>query len=98
MDTSRKQIEEKMESYFDRLWPINRSITGPGIRQSLDILAEIMPTERLRFETGRKVFDWTVPKEWMANDAYFIDPDGVKHACCKENHRRFQTKMHILEK
>lgn len=83
-------IKQKIELYFDRLWPINRSITGPGIRQSMDILAEIIPIERLRFETGRKVFDWTVPKEWVANDAYFIDPDGIKHACFKENN------LHLL--
>lgn len=97
-------IEERMESYFDRLWPINRSITGPGIRQSMDILSEIMPTERLRFETGRKVFDWTVPKEWVANDAYFIDPDGIKHAWFKENNLHllgysvpFKGKMSLSE-
>jgi aminopeptidase-like protein len=73
-------VQSRIELYFDRLWPINRSITGPGFRESLDILGEIIPTERLRFETGRKVFDWTVPKEWVAHDAYFVDPEGRRHA------------------
>lgn len=69
-----------IESYFDRLWPLNRSITGPGYRASLDVLAELMPMERLRFETGRRVFDWVVPEEWNARAAYFVDPHGIRHA------------------
>jgi aminopeptidase-like protein len=78
-------LEQRLERYFDRLWPICRSITGPGYRESLDILSEIMPTERLRFPTGTKVFDWTVPNEWVPHDAYLIDPNGRKRAHFKEN-------------
>src|SRR3954447_799408 len=65
---------------FDRLWPINRSIAGPGVRETLDLLAEVMPTERLRFPTGTEVFDWTIPREWEVHEAYFVDPDGNRHA------------------
>jgi len=79
------KLQKRIESYFDRLWPINRSITGIGFRDSLDILNDIIPTERMRFETGYKVFDWIVPKEWIARDAYFIDPYGKKHADFKTN-------------
>lgn len=74
-----------MEAYFDRLWPIYRSMAGPGFRQSLSIIEEIMPTKRLRFETGSKVLDWLVPCEWKINEAYFIDPLGNKHADIKDN-------------
>jgi len=70
----------EIERLFDHLWPICRSITGPGYRESLDILSEIMPTERLRFKTGTVIYDWTVPKEWTPRKAYFIDPKGRKHA------------------
>src|SRR3989338_8961494 len=66
----------KMDATFDRLWPICRSITGPGYRESLDILSETMPMERHRFATGQKVFDWTVPKEWLIRDAYLRDQIG----------------------
>lgn len=69
-----------LEAYFDRLWPLCRSITGRGFRDSLDILSEIMPMERFAFETGRQVFDWTIPREWNVRDAYLIDPDGRKRA------------------
>jgi len=76
---------KRIEEYFDRLWPINRSITGPGFRESLAILEEIVSFERFKFHTGQKVFDWIVPYEWHARDAYFISPNGQKYACFKEN-------------
>jgi aminopeptidase-like protein len=87
---TRKQVAEtdlstRLEDYFDRLWPISRSITGPGFRESLGILAEVLPTERLRFETGRQVFDWTVPPEWRVREAYFVDPKGHRHADFRES-------------
>jgi len=78
-------IKQRMERYFDRLWPICRSLMGPGFRKSLEILAEIIPMKKLRFKTGEKVFDWTVPKEWHVRDAYLIDPAGRKRACFKTN-------------
>jgi len=81
---------KNLEKYFDRLWPINRSITGPGFRESLDILSEIIPMERMFFKTGQKVFDWVVPKEWTIRDAYFIDPKGKKHAEFSKNN------LHIM--
>lgn len=83
-------LEKNLESYFDRLWPICRSITGTGFRESLDIVSEIMPTERLRFQTGEAAFDWTIPKEWVVRDAYLIDPNGVKRVEFKKNN------LHLL--
>jgi len=58
---------------------------GPGFRESLDILEEVMPVKRLTFKTGEKILDWTVPKEWQPKDAYIIGPDGKKFADFKEN-------------
>jgi len=75
----------KMEEYFDRLWPIFRSLAGPGFRESLDILSELVPFEKLYYPTGQKVFDWTVPREWEVKKAYFIDPNGVKHCDIETN-------------
>jgi aminopeptidase-like protein len=76
----REQLARDIEQYFDRLWPYNRSITGEDYRTSLNILNEVMPTENLIFNTGEKVLDWTVPKEWNAEEAYLIDPNGKKRA------------------
>lgn len=74
-----------LESYFDRLWPICRSITGNGLRQSLAILQEIIPLEISEVPSGTKVFDWEVPEEWNIRDAYIITPDGRKTADVKKN-------------
>jgi len=79
------KLRQRIEAYFNRLWPLNRSITGQGFRESLAILEEIIPVKRLKFETGRKVFDWVIPKEWIARDAYLIAPDGKKYADFKVN-------------
>ncbi|MDG2297227.1 MAG: DUF4910 domain-containing protein [Gammaproteobacteria bacterium] len=87
MNTKR---EKRLEELFDRLWPIPRSITGSGFRKSLDILGEILPATRHKFPTGDSVFDWKVPKEWEPKEAYFIDPNGKKHAVFSENN------LHLL--
>ncbi len=74
-----------LESFFDRLWPICRSITGNGLRESFKILGEIIPLELHEVPTGTQVFDWTIPKEWNIQDAYIICPDGNKIADFKVN-------------
>ncbi len=81
-----KQIEE----YFDRLWPILRSITGEGVRQSHNILSEIIPLKRFEIPTGSKVYDWEIPKEWAVSEAYVIRPDGKKILDIKDNN------LHLL--
>ncbi len=68
---------------FDELFPILRSITGPGLRQSYDIFSRYMPLTVQSIPTGTSVFDWTVPQEWHCNDAYLLDPDGQKVADMK---------------
>lgn len=62
-----------------KLFPICRSITGNGFRESLKILKEIVSNIKI-FEvpTGTEVFDWTVPKEWNIRDAYIETLDGEK--------------------
>ncbi len=83
-------MREELEKYFDRLWPICRSITGDGVRESLSILSEIIPLTIHEVPSGTAVFDWTVPKEWYINDAYIITPEGKKIADFKVNN------LHVL--
>lgn len=85
-----RAVESELEKYFDRLWPICRSLMGPGYRESLAILDELMPTRKLFWQTGDKVFDWIVPKEWRIRDAFFVDSQGRKHAEFRKNN------LHIL--
>jgi len=74
----------EMWSLVEKLFPINRSITGNGVRQTLKILSEQIPLKIHEVPTGTKVFDWTIPQEWNLRDAYIIDPQGNKIADFKK--------------
>jgi len=78
-------IEKQMETYFDRLYPICRSISGEGYQESLDIIREIIPLEKIDFASGTECYDWTVPDEWTIRDAYITGPDGKTFARFKDN-------------
>lgn len=80
-----KTNPKHIEDYFDRLWPVCRSITGNGLRESLKILSEIIPLEISEVKTGTKVFDWVIPKEWNIRDAHITTPDGKKICDFKKN-------------
>lgn len=69
-------LAREIEVYFDRLWPLLRSITGAGVRATHDILSEVVPLTRIEVPSGTKVFDWAVPKEWVVREAYVMAPDG----------------------
>lgn len=78
-------MEKLLEAYFDRLFPINRSLTGNGVRQTFDILNELVDFKITEVPSGTQVFDWTVPKEWNVTEAYIITPEGEKIADFSEN-------------
>lgn len=59
-----------------RLYPICRSITGAGLRQTLRILAESVPLQLVETPSGTAVFDWEVPLEWNIESARLHAPDG----------------------
>jgi aminopeptidase-like protein len=69
-------IGDLLDSLFDELFPILRSISGPGLRRSLDILARHMPLETEVVPTGTRVFDWEVPPEWHMRSARLTGPNG----------------------
>src|SRR6056297_1153352 len=73
-----------------KLFPICRSITGNGVRKSLNILQEHIPLEIHEVPTGTNVFDWKIPKEWNIRDAWIKDPDGNKIIDFKQNN------LHVL--
>jgi len=73
-------------SFCELLWPITRSITGNGVRETLSIIQQEIPDLAIQeVPTGTQCFDWKVPKEWNIKDAYIIDPDGNKVADFQEN-------------
>jgi aminopeptidase-like protein len=67
---------EAMHALVRELYPLCRSITGPGTRATLDVLGRFMPLERFEVPTGTKVFDWEVPREWTIREAWIADAAG----------------------
>ncbi|WIX87371.1 DUF4910 domain-containing protein [Amycolatopsis sp. DG1A-15b] len=68
----------ELHALVERLYPICRSITGDGVRQTLDIIGEHISLERHEVPTGTAVLDWTIPQEWNIRDAYVAAPDGTR--------------------
>jgi aminopeptidase-like protein len=61
-----------------KLYPICRSITGDGFRETLRRIGELIPVEVREVPTDTNVFDWTVPREWNIYDAWVKDAQGRK--------------------
>src|SRR6266576_1894705 len=72
------EIGTAMHQLIADLYPICRSITGNGLRASLNLLRQHIPLEIHEIPSGTAVFDWTVPREWNIRDAYIRDPRGEK--------------------
>jgi aminopeptidase-like protein len=67
---------EEIYQFITELYPICRSITGDGLRKTLDMIKKKVPIKTQEIPTGTTVFDWTVPKEWNIQDAYVKDSNG----------------------
>lgn len=75
-----------MHDLAKELWPIPRSLTGAGVRDTLAIIRRELPELTVHeVPTGTRCFDWTVPREWIIRDAYILAPDGAKIADFKRN-------------
>ena len=69
---------QEMFELVERLYPICRSLTGDGVRETLAILSEQVPLEVREVPTGAKVLDWSVPREWNIRDAWIDSPTGER--------------------
>jgi aminopeptidase-like protein len=69
---------EEMMSLITELYPICRSITGNGLRETLHKIGNIIPLRITEVPTGTQVLDWEVPKEWNISDAYIKNSAGEK--------------------
>ncbi len=85
-----KQLGTPMHALMAELYPICRSITGDGVRQSLRLLQAHIPLTLHEVPTGTPVFDWTVPKEWNIRDAYVKNGHGEKVIDFQ------QSNLHVL--
>lgn len=84
-------IGTEMYQLAGELFPICRSLTGNGVRQTLQRLKAMLPSLTIHeVPTGTKVFDWTIPNEWNIRDAYVVGPDGRKVIDFK------QSNLHVM--
>ena len=84
-------IGREIHVFAEQLWKINRSLTGEGVRETLKHIKEHLPSLEVKsVASGTKVFDWTVPKEWIVREAYIITPEGKRICDFNENN------LHLL--
>jgi len=89
-DLMPSEAGEPMYRLVRELYPICRSITGDGVRETLRRVGEHIPLKVHEVPTGTRVFDWTVPKEWNIRDAYVKNSDGIKVIDFKK------SSLHVL--
>jgi aminopeptidase-like protein len=65
-----------MLALMRELYPICRSLTGDGVRETLRIVSHVLPLDVHEVATGTQIFDWAVPREWNIRDAYIADSGG----------------------
>jgi aminopeptidase-like protein len=71
-------VSQEIYQLISDLYPICRSITGDGVRKTLDFVQQYISLELHEVKSGTPVFDWTVPKEWNIRDAYIKNSRGEK--------------------
>lgn len=77
---------EAMHQLAQRLFPMCRSLTGAGTRDTLGVLQEVIPGLQLHeVPSGTKVLDWTVPDEWTIRDAWIADESGRRLVDFRQN-------------
>ena len=84
------ELGQRMYALAARLYPICRSITGNGLRETLRIIQKEIPLTLHEVASGTAVFDWVVPREWNIRDAYIINSRGEKIVDFQQNN------LHVL--
>jgi len=83
-------IGNEMYNFIKESYPICRSITGNGVRETLHLIQKYIPIEIHECPTGTKVYDWNIPKEWNIKDAYVKNSQGEKIIDFKK------SNLHVL--
>jgi len=77
--------KEEIFSTLKEIYPINRSITGNGVRETLKILSSIIDINVIEIPSGTTAFDWVVPEEWNISEAYIEKLNGERIVDFGEN-------------
>ena len=88
-------IGQQMYTFCNEIFPICRSITGDGVRETLKYFEKGISEEGVKLDvhevpSGTHVFDWTVPKEWRIQEAYIEDESGHRVIDFRQNN------LHVL--
>ena len=84
------EVSKDLHGFATELYPICRSITGDGLRETLALIKKRIPLQTIEVASGTSVFDWTVPKEWNIRDAYIKDSSGKRVVDFQ------QSNLHVL--
>ena len=90
IDEISNQVGHEMYQFLAELYPICRSITGHGVRETLQGIARHIPVKMHEIPSGTEVFDWTVPQEWNIQDAYIKNKKGERIIDFK------QSNLHVV--
>jgi aminopeptidase-like protein len=71
-------VGEELLELVAELYPICRSITGDGVRRTLELVGREIDLEVHEVPSGTQVFDWTVPREWNIRDAFVANAAGER--------------------
>ena len=88
--TDEAQLGHKLHNLVCELFPICRSITGNGVRETLAVIKRSLPLAIHEVPSGTEVFDWLVPDEWNIRDAYLKNSDGQRVIDFQE------SNLHVL--
>jgi aminopeptidase-like protein len=69
-------LGEEMMALAREIFPLRRSLTGAGVRETLRLIGEVVPLEVTEIPSGTPAYDWTVPPEWTVRNAWIRDADG----------------------
>jgi aminopeptidase-like protein len=83
-------VGRDMHELVRELFPICRSITGNGLRRTLELIGERVPLEITEVPSGTQVLDWTVPQEWNLEDVWIEGPDGERVVDLRD------SNLHVL--
>jgi aminopeptidase-like protein len=96
-DKQLTEVGQELHAFAAELYPICRSITGDGIRQTLSLIQNRIELQTFEVPTGSAAFDWVVPKEWNIRDAYIAGSDGkrvVDFVRCNLHVMSYSTPVH----
>src|SRR5688572_25733752 len=91
-------LGKAMHDFIKELFPICRSISGEGVRETLRLIQKRIPLEMHEVPSGTKVFDWTVPLEWNVTDAYIADEARARVIDFKANNLHLMSYSIPLNK